>query len=75
MSEFLSKDPTKALVEVKEKLYTRLVAARICAKRIEIVLEKHPSSYVNAEKDKTELDCIKDEIKFLENVLDMIERS
>lgn len=61
MTEFLSKDPEKALVEVKEKLYERINILRSCIS---------PDGAV----DRLELH-FNNEINFLSNVLDLIERS
>ena len=66
MAEFLSNDPTKALIEVKEKLYDRLETLRFCIKDG----EKDDYGYIWGE-DAT----VENEIHFLENMLDIIERS
>jgi hypothetical protein len=66
MTEFLPKDPVKALVEVKEKLYGRLAILRPYIKNMEIdeygPLDLTEAAYYN-------------EMLFLEDVLDLIERS
>lgn len=62
MTEFLSKDPTKALVEVKEMLTNRLVEQR----------EYYKVLIATGTAGEIEVD---DEIDFLENLLDIIERS
>ncbi len=66
MTEFLPKDPTKALIEVKEKLYGRLELLRPYIERMEIddygPLDFTEAAYYN-------------EVKFLEELLDLIERS
>ncbi len=61
MTEFLSKDPTKALVEVKEKLYDRLTILHACI-RVTVPLDPVDRQMGN-------------EIQFLENLLDIIERT
>ena len=61
MAEFLPKDPTQALVEVKEKLYERITILRSCI---------HPEGPIDR------LDHhFNNEVEFLSNVLDLIERS
>lgn len=66
MAEFLPKDPTQALVEVKEKLYGRLANLRPFIQNMEIddygPLDFTEAAYYN-------------EVKFLEELLDTIERS
>ena len=64
--EFLPKDPTKALIEVKEKLYGRLELLRPYIERMEID-DYGPLDFTEA--------AIASEVQFLENVLDIIERS
>jgi len=66
MTEFLPKDPTKALVEVKEKLYDRLTILRPYIERMEVD-DYGPLDFTEA--------AIANEIKFLEGLLDIIERS
>lgn len=66
MQEFLPKDPAKALVEVKEKLYTRLAILRPFIQNMEID-EYGPLDFTEA--------AIANEVKFLEELLDIIERS
>lgn len=66
MTEFLPKDPAKALVDVKEMLYGRLEVLRTCL---------GPGyRQIGYEPDDVEKQMI-NEIDFLEDVLDMIERS
>jgi hypothetical protein len=61
MTEFLPKDPTQALIEVKEKLYERITILRSCI---------HPEGPIDS------LDRhFNNEVEFLSNVLDIIERS
>ena len=61
MTEFLSKDPTKALVEVKEKLYERINILRSC---------------ITPEGPIDRLDHhFNNEVEFLSDVLNLIERS
>lgn len=62
MTEFLDKDPTKALVEVKEMLTKRLVSQR----------QYYRTLFAIGGRGTIEVD---DEIEFLETVLDIIERS
>ena len=61
MSEFLTKNADVALVEIKEKLYDRLDTLRSCVSKDGHVdrLDHH---FLN-------------EIEFLKNLLDLIERS
>ena len=66
MNEFLPKDPTKALVEVKEKLYDRLTILRPYVERMQVD-DYGPLDFTEA--------AIANEIKFLEGLLDIIERS
>jgi hypothetical protein len=66
MTEFLSKDPTKALVEVKEKLYERLSILRPYISNMEID-EYGPLDFTEA--------AYMNEWSFLEDLLDIIERS
>ena len=61
MTEFLSRDPAKALVDVKEVLYDRLNIIRTCLGKDEPI-DRLDFHFVN-------------EIQFLENLLDIIERS
>lgn len=62
MTELLPKDPTKALVEIKETLTERLIKQR----------EYYKVLIVTGIAGSIEVD---DEIEFLENLLDIIERS
>lgn len=64
--EFLPKDPSKALVEVKEKLYDRLTQLRPYIERMEVD-DYGPLDFTEA--------AIANEIKFLEELIDTIERS
>lgn len=64
--DFLPKDPTSALVEIKEQLYDRLGTLRFCIKDA----QKDEYGYLWGE-DAT----MANEIQFLENLLDIIERS
>ena len=63
--KFLPKDPTKALIEVKEMLYDRLTVLKQC------IPHSHVIGY---EFDAVEKQMI-NEVDFLEGVLDIIERS
>jgi hypothetical protein len=61
MPEFLSKDPAKALVEVKEKLYERIDILRSC---------------ISPDGPIDRLDHhFNNEVEFLTDILDLIERS
>lgn len=61
MGEFLPKDPTQALIEVKEKLYERITILRSC---------------ISPEGPIDSLDNhFNNEVKFLSDILDLIERS
>lgn len=64
--QFLTKDSDVALVEVKEKLYERLSILRPYIERMEID-DYGPLDFTEA--------AIAGEVKFLEELLDMIERS
>ena len=66
MSEFLPKDPAQALVEVKEKLYNRLAILRPFIQNMEID-EYGPLDFTEA--------AYYNELVFLEDLLDIIERS
>lgn len=64
--QFLTKDSDVALVEIKEKLYERLSVLRPYIERMEID-DYGPLDFTEA--------AIAGEVKFLEELLDMIERS
>lgn len=64
--QFLTKDSDVALVEIKEKLYQRLTVLRPYIERMEID-DYGPLDFTEA--------AIAGEVKFLEELLDMIERS
>jgi len=64
--EFLTKDSDVALVEIKEKLYGRLSILRPYIKNMQID-DYGPLDFTEA--------AIANEIKFLEELLDIIERS
>jgi hypothetical protein len=64
--EFLTKNSDVALVEIKEKLYERLSILRPYIQRMEID-DYGPLDYTEA--------AIAGEVKFLEKLLDLIERS
>ena len=66
MGEFLPKDPTQALIEVKEKMYERLAILRPFIQNMEID-EYGPLDFTEA--------AYYTEVKFLEELLDIIERS
>jgi len=66
MTEFMPKDPTQALIEVKEKMYNRLGILRSFIKNMEID-EYGPLDFTEA--------AYYNEAKFLEELLDIIERS
>lgn len=66
MSEFLTKSPDVALVEIKERLYDRLAILRPIIQRMEID-DYGPLDFTEA--------AIASEVKFLEGLLDLIERS
>ena len=61
MQEFLPKDPEQAVVEIKEKLYDRLGVLRSCLSKDGPIdrLDHH----------------FQNEVNFLEDVLNVIERS
>lgn len=66
MTDFLPNNPTDALVEVKEKLYGRLALLRPYVETMEID-DYGPLDFTEA--------AIANELKFLEELLDIIERS
>lgn len=66
MMQFLTRDSDVALVEIKEKLYERLSVLRPYIERMEID-DYGPLDFTEA--------AIAGEVKFLEELLDMIERS
>lgn len=65
-TQFLSNDPQKALMEIKELLYERLAALRFHLE----TAEKDEWGYLDFADCQTE-----NEIFFLQNVLDIAERS
>lgn len=65
MLKFLSKDPEKAIVEIKEHAYERLEIMRSCIKDA----PKDEYGYI----DNYDI-AVGSEIAFLEDLLDMIER-
>ena len=64
--EFLTKNADTALIEIKEKLYDRLTILRPYIERMEVD-DYGPLDFTEA--------AIANEIKFLEGLLDIIERS
>lgn len=66
MSQFLSKDPVKALDEIKERLYERLMIMRSCIKDA----SRDEYGYI----DEYDM-AVGNEISFLEDLLNDIERS
>ena len=70
MTEFLTKNADTALVEIKEKLYERMDILRTCLGR---VFDPELSDMGYA-ADLTERQMM-NELQFLENLLDIIERS
>lgn len=66
MTEFLTKNADTALVEIKEKLYERLAILKPFIENMEVD-EYGPLDFENA--------AILNEIEFLEELLDLIERS
>lgn len=73
MAEFLPKDPIKAIVILKDTLYNRLIELR---ENLERSKKKHTAydAYQSGQLD-TQENCWEDEIEFLQNLLDKIERS
>ena len=61
MLDFLPKDPEKAVIDIKEKLYDRLGVLRSCISK-DGPVDRLDHHFLN-------------EINFLEDVLDVIERS
>ena len=66
MVEFLTKDPTQALIEIKEKLYERLSTIRGWLENS----EKDEYGYLDFADNQLDSEAI-----FLKNLLDIIERS
>lgn len=66
MSEFLTKNADTVLVEIKEKLYDRLEILRNCLKG----REQDDYGYIDFMDNQ-----MANEVQFLENLLDIIERS
>ena len=66
MTEFLSKNADTAIIEIKEKLYARLAILRPFIQDMEID-EYGPLDFTEA--------AYYNEVKFLEELLDIIERS
>jgi hypothetical protein len=66
MTEFLSKNADTAIIEIKEKLYARLANLRPYIQDMEID-EYGPLDFTEA--------AYYNEMKFLEELLDIIERS
>ena len=64
--EFLTKNADTALVEIKEKLYERLEILRTCLKG----REQDDWGYIDFMDNQ-----MANEVQFLENLLDIIERS
>ena len=69
MTEFLTKNADTALVEIKEKLYERMDILRTCLGRA-----LDPEYGMGYAADLTERQMM-NELQFLENLLDKIERS
>jgi hypothetical protein len=69
MAEFLTKSADVALIEIKEKLYERMDILRTCLGRV-----IDPEYGMGYAADLTERQMM-NEIQFLENLLDIIERS
>ena len=61
MLDFLPKDPEKAVIDIKEKLYDRLSVLRSCISK-DGPIDRLDHHFLN-------------EINFLEDVLEVIERS
>lgn len=66
MANFLSKDPKKAIVEIKERLYERLEIMRSCIKDA----AKDEYGYI----DEFDM-AVGSEVRFLEDLLDDMEKS
>lgn len=66
MNEFLSKDPDRKLFEVKEKLYERLEILRQCIRSS----DKDDYGYLDPVDQ-----MMSNEIEYIENLMDIIERS
>lgn len=64
--EFLPKDPTKAIVEIKERLYQRLKLQR----EFLGASDKDEWGYINDEALQVD-----SEVRYLQSLLDIIERS
>jgi len=81
MKDFFSKDPAKALVEIKEELYSRLVRSRQFIDQYgthlnvdRVVGEDRDQDILHREQVGFDR-AVKDEILFLQRILDVIERS
>jgi hypothetical protein len=72
VAEFYSRDTTDRWIEIKEDLYTRLQEAKEYAER----LKKHVAfdPYDGGLNDG-ELNAVREEIEFLQGIIDKIERS
>jgi hypothetical protein len=81
MKEFFSKDPAKALVEIKEELYRRLVRSQQFIDQYgahlnvgRVVGEDPDQDLLHREQVGFDR-AVKDDIAFLKHILDVIERS
>ena len=81
MDDFFSKDPAKALVEIKEEMYARLVRSQQFIDRFGSHLNTDRVFGVDPDQDILHREqvgfdrAVKDEIAFLQRILDVIERS
>ena len=81
MKEFFSRDPAKALVEIKEELYARLDRSQKFIDQygtqlsVGRVVGEDPDQDI-LHREQVGFDrAVKDEIAFLQRILDVIERS
>jgi hypothetical protein len=69
MKEFFARDPAKALVEIKEELYARLVRSR------QLLAAYDMANETLAGRELGYRTGVNEEIMYLEKLLDTIERS
>lgn len=71
MDDFFSKDPAKALVEIKEKLYIRYIRTRDLVQMYDLAADTDDLTL----QELGYRQGIKEEMRYLEKLIDMIERS
>lgn len=76
MAEFLPKRPEEALLNIKEILYERhLKIKNLYDENRKLIISNRFSAYEDKRELVAENVMMKSEMEFLENVLDLIERS